>query len=596
MSIKRLIKPQPGICETTPNVKSYAGYVHLPPNALADVDVDQPYPINTFFWFFESRKDPHNAPLSIWMNGGPGSSSMIGLLQENGPCRVNPDSNSTELNPWSWNNEVNMLYIDQPNQVGFSYDVPTNGTYNQLTGENDVSGAGFGPDGQVPEQNNTFLVGTFPSGNNMTTANGTENSARALWHFAQTWFSEFPAYKPNDDRVNIWTESYGGRYGPGFTAFFQEQNKKIASGSLPGQEEKEYHYIHLDTLGIMNGCVDLLTQAPYYPEMAYNNTYGIQAINQTLYEKAMHAWNKPGGAKDLIIECRRLAAEGDPGMTGGNATVNKACLRASSFSSNEVEGAYTKFSGRGYYDISHLKQDPFPPNYFLGFLSQHWVQGALGVPINFTESVTSVGNAFDASGDYARADTHGYIHDLAYILDSGVKVAMMYGDRDYACPWNGGEEVSLRVQHAQAAQFRAAGYAPVHTNASYVGGLVRQHGNFSFTRVFESGHEVPAYQPQTAYEVFHRAVFNKDIATGQIDTADNRTYSSEGPASSWHVKNEVPESPPPVCYTLALTASCTDEQIESLQNGTAVVQDYVVVGQQQQQQQQQLTGRRFELV
>jgi carboxypeptidase C (cathepsin A) len=75
---------QPGICETTPGVKSYAGYVHLPPGILEDVGEAQNYNINTFFWFFESRKDPANAPLSIWMNGGPGSSSMIGLLSENG--------------------------------------------------------------------------------------------------------------------------------------------------------------------------------------------------------------------------------------------------------------------------------------------------------------------------------------------------------------------------------------------------------------------------------------------------------------------------------------------------------------------------------
>lgn len=551
--------------------------MHLPPGTLADVNVDQQYPINTFFWFFESRHDPENAPLTIWMNGGPGSSSMIGLLQENGPCRVNPDSNSTELNPWSWNNEVNMLYIDQPNQVGFSYDVPKNGTYNQLTGDYDVSGAGFGPDGKVPEQNNTFLVGTFPSERSMATANGTENSARALWHFAQTWFSEFPAYKPHDDKVNIWTESYGGRYGPGFTAFFQEQNEKIARGVLPGQKEHDYHYIHLDTLGVLNGCVDLLTQAPYYPEMAFNNTYGIQTINETMYEKAMHAWSKPDGCKDQIVACRKLAVEGDPNMTGSNTTVNQACQNASDFCSNEVEGAYTNYSGRGYYDIAHFDPDPFPPQSFIGYLSQHWVQGALGVPINFTESVTSVGNAFDASGDYARADIHGYLHDIGYLLDSGIKVALVYGDRDYACSWNGGEAVSLNVPYAHADSFRSAGYAPVHTNATHVGGLVRQHGNFSFTRVFESGHEVPAYQPQTAWEIYHRALFNKDISTGQLDTATNRTYSTDGPLSSWDTKDDVPASPPPVCYTLALSATCTDEQIESIVNGTAVIHNYVLV-------------------
>ena len=102
---------QNDICETTPNVKSYAGYVYLPPNSLNETSENQNYPINTFFWFFESRKDPVNAPLAIWLNGGPGGSSLLGLLEENGPCFAGKDSNSTYLNPWSWNNEVNMLYI-----------------------------------------------------------------------------------------------------------------------------------------------------------------------------------------------------------------------------------------------------------------------------------------------------------------------------------------------------------------------------------------------------------------------------------------------------------------------------------------------------
>lgn len=56
---------------------------------------------------------------------------MLGALQENGPCKVNDDSNSTYLNPWSFNNEVNMLYIDQPDQTGFSWDILVNQTLDQ---------------------------------------------------------------------------------------------------------------------------------------------------------------------------------------------------------------------------------------------------------------------------------------------------------------------------------------------------------------------------------------------------------------------------------------------------------------------------------
>ncbi|KAL4801019.1 Alpha/Beta hydrolase protein [Aspergillus venezuelensis] len=565
---------EPGICETTPGVKSYSGYVHLPPGTLNDLGIDQEYPINSFFWFFESRKDPVNAPLSIWMNGGPGSSSMIGLMQENGPCRINADSNSTELNPWSWNNEVNMLYIDQPSQVGFSYDTPTNGTYDQLTGIRDVSGWTT-----VPEQNNTFYVGTFPSLNASTTANTTENAARALWHFVQIWFTEFPAYKPHDDRVSIWTESYGGRYGPSFTAFFQEQNEKIANGQLT--EPGASHYIHLDTLGIINGCIDLLVQSPSYPEMAYNNTYGVEAINETVYNAAIEAWSKPGGCEDLILECRAAAAEGDPKMYGNNKTVNAICQKANSYCSNNVEGPYIIYSGRGYYDISHFDPDPFPPPYYLGYLSKPWVQKSLGVPINFTESVDSVYEGFSNTGDYPRSDVRGYLEDIGYVLDSGIKVALVYGDRDYACPWNGGEEVSLQVEYSASDAFRSAGYAPVHTNASYVGGLVRQHGNFSFTRVFQAGHEVPAYQPETAYEIFHRAMFNRDIATGKIPTAgkNGTAYSTKGPSSTYNVTNTVPESPEPTCYILSLGSYCTAEQIEAVANGAALIEDYIVVDQ-----------------
>ncbi|PYH42005.1 putative carboxypeptidase S1 [Aspergillus saccharolyticus JOP 1030-1] len=558
----------PGICETTPGVKSYSGYVHLPSGTLNELGVDQHYPINTYFWFFESRNNPANAPLSIWMNGGPGGSSIIGLLQENGPCVVNKDSNSTQLNPWSWNNYANMLYIDQPVHTGFSYDVAVNGTFNALTEEWDTSGLENG----IPEQNNTLWVGTFPSMNNQSTVNGTVNAARALWVFAQTWFSEFPEYQPHDDRVSIWTESYGGRYGPAFTAFFQDQNNKIANRTLSG------HAIHLDTLGIINGCIDLLVQAPTFPEFAYNNTYGIEALNRTIYDAAMHAWSRPGGCKDKLSACRAVAAEGDPEMHGNNQTVNQICQDADAYCIDAVKGPFKEHSDRGYYDIGHPAKDPFPESYFIGYLNQHWVQAALGVPVNYTRSAEDIWEAFRSTGDYARSDSRGLIEDLGYVLDSGIKVALVYGDRDFACPWTGGEEVSKLVEYAGADQFRSAGYAELKTNSSYVGGMVRQYGNFSFTRVYQAGHEVPAYQPQTAYEIFNRALFNRDLATGKVSTVKTPDYKSQGLDSTWMIKNTPPAPPEPECYVLALQETCTEEQIESVVNGSAVIKDYIVVG------------------
>jgi carboxypeptidase C (cathepsin A) len=131
---------------------------------------------------------------------------------------------TTTLNPWSWNNEANLLVIDQPNQVGYSYDVLTNVTVNIAS--NDEAGA-IKPtnfDKHIPPTNNTFLVGTAGSQLVNSTANSTLHAAVALWHFAQTFFEEFPAYKPNDERISLFTESYGGHYGPGSTCICPRHN------------------------------------------------------------------------------------------------------------------------------------------------------------------------------------------------------------------------------------------------------------------------------------------------------------------------------------------------------------------------------------
>ncbi|KAF2637732.1 alpha/beta-hydrolase [Massarina eburnea CBS 473.64] len=564
----RISYKESDLCETTEGVRSYSGYVHLPAGALDDLGVrNQTYEINTFFWFFESRKDPQNAPLSIWMNGGPGSSSMLGLLRENGPCYVNSDSNSTYLSDWAWNNEVNMLYLDQPVQVGLSYDTLANVTVNSSTGK--VKVADFS-NGNIPEQNNTFYIGTYGSQNRSLTTQGTENSARALWNFAQVWFQEFPGYKPNDSRISIATESYGGRYGPAFAAYFQEQNQRIENGTWG--EANQTHVLRLDTLLIINGCVDRLVQWPGYPQMAYNNTYGIKAYNESRHDTVLDALYNSTGCLARIENCRDLSILYDPTNQGFNASVNKICQKAESFCTKQIRDPYFD-SDVNYYDISVPGAASFPPPWYEGYLNQPHVQQSLGVPLNWTQSNSAVGSAFRGIGDYPRP---GWKEDLAYLLGEGIKVTLVYGDRDYACNWYGGELLSLAINYSNADAFHSAGYAPVYVNSTYIGGQVRQYGNLSFTRVYEAGHEVPAYQPETAYKIFTRALFNFDISTGNVSTTRNADYSTKGPRSVANITNEPVVDPGSQCYVLN-REQCTDEQWESVENGTALVKNWIVV-------------------
>lgn len=74
-----------------------------------------------FFWYFESQNKPSEDPLVLWLTGGPGGSGMIGLMQELGPCVINESGNGTNYNPYGWSKNTNIIFIDQPAGVGFSY-------------------------------------------------------------------------------------------------------------------------------------------------------------------------------------------------------------------------------------------------------------------------------------------------------------------------------------------------------------------------------------------------------------------------------------------------------------------------------------------
>lgn len=75
---------------------------------------------NLHYWFAFAEKAPEKAPVVLWLNGGPGSSSLIGFLQEEGPLLINATGGLME-NPYSWTKYVNLLALEAPVGVGYSY-------------------------------------------------------------------------------------------------------------------------------------------------------------------------------------------------------------------------------------------------------------------------------------------------------------------------------------------------------------------------------------------------------------------------------------------------------------------------------------------
>ena len=90
-------------------VKQYSGY-------LEKKEEDKHF----FYWFFESRNDPKNDPIILWLNGGPGCSSLTGLFFELGPASINEKLEPVH-NPYSWNNNASVIFLDQPVNTGYSY-------------------------------------------------------------------------------------------------------------------------------------------------------------------------------------------------------------------------------------------------------------------------------------------------------------------------------------------------------------------------------------------------------------------------------------------------------------------------------------------
>lgn len=180
-------------------VNSHTGYL----------TVNKTYNSNLFFWFIEAHVDWKNAPLVLWLQGGPGASSLFALFTENGPFRFD-NAGTIASRKYSWHLCSNLIYIDNPVGTGFSF---TDSDDGYARNENDVG----------------------------------LNLQLALSQF----YKLFPELKNNE--FFITGESYGGKYVPAAGHYVHKMNENAADN------EK----INLKGFAIGNGLSDPIHQLNY---------------------------------------------------------------------------------------------------------------------------------------------------------------------------------------------------------------------------------------------------------------------------------------------------------------------------------------------
>ncbi|KAI7864879.1 Alpha/Beta hydrolase protein [Spinellus fusiger] len=420
---------QPSLCD--PDVKQISGYL--------DVGKDKHF----FFWFFESRSNPSKDPLVLWLNGGPGCSSLTGLFMELGPCSVNLAGNDTTYNKYSWNSNANIIFLDQPVNVGYSY------------GSASVS--------------------------------NTEDAAKDVNAFLQLFIREFTQYSELDFHIS--GESYAGHYIPAIATAIHKQNKGSYTTNVMQRYTSTIGTIHLKSLLIGNGLTDPLVQYKYYSKMACESNYGLILDASTC--KNMES-KYPACAK-LIERCYH-----SPGRF--------TCIPAAMKCDRDQVQPFLK-TDKNIYDVREKCETGGTCYKIVQsvqkYLNLEHVKEAVGAKTKGYESCDmSINFRFQMSGDYMRP----YVNMVAPLLEDNIKILIYAGDADYICNWMGNKAWTIELPWSGQNEFASAKDKEwVSEITGQTAGELRstQDGRLAFLRVFNAGHMVPYDQPEHSLEMLN---------------------------------------------------------------------------------------------
>lgn len=461
--LKNQIKSLPGLDDATfAKYTMFSGYI----------TVDQAHNRSLFYWFVESLNDPATDPVALWTNGGPGCSGLAGMFTELGPFRPTKDL-TLYVNNFSWVNAANVLFIEAPAGVGFSF--------------SDVTSDYATDDNQTAIDNYALIKG---------------------------WLKEYSNYQKAD--FFLTSESYGGHYLPTLAQQIVLGNQ---AGGTPKVNLKGFFVgnPYTDPAENARGMFDTWYghQLVSYPAWTtwYTACKDGEAMDNAACDKATDALNAEVGdnidpyALDFPV-CLSQSGHGALGAASLTERVWFMKTVVQDALGRPVPGIYADLVAKLELEVERrrLGETDFPPsdyfacetNWATQWLNEPAVQTAIyAKPTKWAECSDAVNLNYSAA---SLANPMEPTWKWLVQSGGGLRMTIVSGDDDSVCGslgtqswlWQMGYEVENK-----------ANWVAWMDSTDQVGGYVTKFENaLNFVTVHSAGHMIPETQPRRSLETF----------------------------------------------------------------------------------------------
>uniref|UniRef100_A0A5B7BNM3 Carboxypeptidase n=1 Tax=Davidia involucrata TaxID=16924 RepID=A0A5B7BNM3_DAVIN len=422
--------------------QQYAGYV----------TVNESHGRALFYWFFEATQKPEKKPLLLWFNGGPGCSSIgYGEAEELGPFFPQKGTPELKFNNHTWNKAANLLFVESPVGVGFSY---TNTS------------------SDIKELGDTI-------------------TAKDSYIFLINWFRRFPQFKSHD--FYIAGESYAGHYVPQLAELIFDSNKNVSKED----------YINFKGFMIGNALLDDETDQKGMMDYAWDHGVISDRVYEDVKSKCNFSEKQPSHDCNVALNKYFDVYK----IIDMYSLYSPTCVN-SNFSSTRhlhvIQGIapqlFSKIEG---WHKRPTGYDPCASDYTEVYMNRADVQEALhanvtNIPYPWTHCSDNITFWSDSPASI--------LPIIKKLVAGGLRIWVYSGDTDGRIP-----VTATRYTLRKLGLNTIEEWSPWYTSNQQVGGWTIAYDGLMFVTVRGAGHQVPTFKGQQSLQLIRHFLANKTL-------------------------------------------------------------------------------------